>query len=102
LGSRLPQLAGNNDTLWPQELSADFFYQLSYGSSDRLVRTVDLFLKLRRSIDVFNRSILLCGEDNETRIAVVDFLDPVTNILTDSIAYLLDIQSRRSSLFTIR
>jgi hypothetical protein len=70
--------------------------QLSYASPDRLKRTADLLLRMRRIIELFNRCVDACDEDNETRIAMVDFLDPITIILTDSITYLRDCTSGSS------
>ena len=61
--------------------------KLSYASPDRLRRTSDLLSKIRRVSELFNRCLDNCDERNEAGIAVVDFLDPITIILTDLITY---------------
>lgn len=43
---------------------------------------------MRRSVELFNRCLEACEEANESRIAVVDFLDPVMVILSDTIEFL--------------
>jgi hypothetical protein len=43
--------------------------------------------KIRRSVELFNRCLDLCEEANESRIAVVDFLDPIMVILSDSATF---------------
>jgi hypothetical protein len=62
-------------------------YQMSYSSLGRLKRTCDLFNKLRRVIELFNRCLEGCDEPNEARIAIVDFLDPLVQIASDCISY---------------
>lgn len=62
--------------------------QLSYLSSDRLKRTTELLHKIRRLVELFSRCLESCDEPNEARIAIVDFLDPITIILTDAVLYL--------------
>jgi hypothetical protein len=62
--------------------------RLSYPSKDNLKRTTNFLLKLRRSTELFNRCLEVCEEDNEKRIAIVDFLDPVTVLLSDSINFI--------------
>ncbi|CZR55427.1 uncharacterized protein PAC_05315 [Phialocephala subalpina] len=71
--------------------------KLSYLSIDRLKRTSDLLNKLRRLIELFTRCLDSCEEANESRIAAVDFLDPLIIILTDSIVYLHDSSSDREA-----
>lgn len=71
--------------------------KLSYASPERLKRTADLLLRIRRVIELFNRCIAVCDEENESRIAMVDFLDPMTVILTDSITYLRDCSSDKDA-----
>ncbi|KAG0647439.1 hypothetical protein D0Z07_6667 [Hyphodiscus hymeniophilus] len=77
----------NYDLLWGL-----FYLNLkhSYASPDRLKRTTELLLRIQRVVGLFNRCIAVCEEENESRIAMVDFLDPITVILADSIAYLRD------------
>ena len=53
-------------------------------------------VKVKRITDLFNRCIKSCDEVNESRIAVVDFLDPLTTILTESTIYLRDFSSGKS------
>jgi hypothetical protein len=67
--------------------------KLSYLSAERLKRTTDLLNKVRRLVEVFTRCLESCDEPNEARIAAVDFLDPLTIILTDSIIYLHEYSS---------
>ncbi|KAH7416714.1 hypothetical protein BKA64DRAFT_655866 [Cadophora sp. MPI-SDFR-AT-0126] len=60
--------------------------QLSYSSEQNLKKTSHLFGKMRRTVERFNRSLEGCkhaSEVNESRIAVVDFLDVLATILID-------------------
>ncbi|KAL2064599.1 hypothetical protein VTL71DRAFT_3736 [Oculimacula yallundae] len=60
--------------------------ELSYASVDCIKRTTDLLSKLRRTVELFNRSLEGCnhpGEQNEPRIALVDFLDGLATVLID-------------------
>jgi hypothetical protein len=41
----------------------------------------------------FNRCLGACDDNNEALLAVVDFLDPVATILSDSIRYLHECSS---------
>jgi hypothetical protein len=59
---------------------------MSYESPDRLKRTCDLFNKMRRVTEVFNRCLEGCDEPNEARIAIVDFLDPLMQIGSDCVS----------------
>jgi hypothetical protein len=94
MGTDLSQLEGKKQMLLhTRYCDPDPDTQLSYASPDRLKRTADLLLRMRRIIELFNRCVDACDEDNETRIAMVDFLDPLTIILTDSITYLRDCTS---------
>lgn len=61
--------------------------EYSYTSQDTLRRTSDLMIKIRRTTEKFNRSLDVCDQSNEAVIAIVEFLDPIIIILTDSIAY---------------
>jgi hypothetical protein len=63
-------------------------FQLSYLSSERLKRTTDFLHKIRRQVDFFTRSLEVCEESNEARIAAVDFMAPFIDILVDSVIYL--------------
>ena len=60
---------------------------MSYTSLDRLKRTCDLISRIRRAVELFNRCLEACDEDNEARIAIVDFLDPLIMILSDCVSY---------------
>lgn len=62
--------------------------QLSYTSPDRLKRTADLLNKIRTVVFLFNQCLLSCDQVNEALLNIVDFLDPLTTILVDSITYL--------------
>ncbi|KAH6690763.1 P-loop containing nucleoside triphosphate hydrolase protein [Leptodontidium sp. MPI-SDFR-AT-0119] len=48
---------------------------------------------MRRSVELFNRSLDACDEPNESRIALVDFLDCMVTILLDMNKYLHDFLS---------
>lgn len=61
--------------------------RMSYTSLERLKRTCDLLDKLRKVTALFIRCVEGCDEDNEARIAVIDFLDPIVTILTDCVVY---------------
>jgi hypothetical protein len=49
-------------------------------------------------VELFTRCLNACDEPNEARIAVVDFLDPLATILTDSIVHLHKHSSGRQFL----
>ncbi|KAK0125805.1 hypothetical protein ONS95_007437 [Cadophora gregata] len=60
--------------------------KLSYISEEHLRKTADLLGKMRRTVELFNRSLDACyhpNEVNESRIAVVDYLDLLATILID-------------------
>ncbi len=61
---------------------------MSYGSKEVLKRTTNQLNKIRRVAELFNRCLEACEEANEKRIAIVDFLDPVTVLLSDYIDFL--------------
>jgi hypothetical protein len=67
--------------------------QLSYASPERLKRIGDLFNTMRSIMARFNRCLTTCDENNEALLAVVDFLDPIATILSDSIRYLHECSS---------
>lgn len=61
--------------------------QMSYSSMDRLKRTCDIFHKMRRVTELFNRCLEECDQPNEARFAIVDFLDPLVQIVSDCISH---------------
>jgi hypothetical protein len=67
--------------------------QLSYASPERLKRIGDLFNTMRSIMARFNRCLAACDDNNEALLAVVDFLDPIATILSDSIRYLHECSS---------
>jgi hypothetical protein len=77
--------------LYPSELADSF--QLSYSSPERLKRIGDLFNTIRTIMARFNRCLSSCDDNNEALLAVVDFLDPIVTILSDSIRYLHECSS---------
>lgn len=54
---------------------------------------IDLLHKIQHLVKLFTRCLDSCDEPNEARIAAVDFLDPLTVILSDSIIYLHEYSS---------
>ena len=65
-------------------------YQLSYDSKEKLKQTTDLLHSIRRLAELFTRCLDGCDKQNEeeARIAAIDFLDPLLHALADSIDYL--------------
>jgi hypothetical protein len=61
---------------------------MSYPSTERLKRTTDLLHKIRRLLDFFTRSLEVCEDANEARIAAVEFLAPLVDLLADLVIYL--------------
>ena len=55
---------------------------------ERLTRTCEWLFQVRRVVELFNRCLDTCEEMNETRFAVVDFLDPLVTLAVDSIMFL--------------
>lgn len=50
----------------------------------------EILSKMRRSVELFSRSLDACDEPNESRIVLVDFLDCMATILLDMNKYLHD------------
>lgn len=53
-----------------------------------LKRLGDLFNTIRSITARFNRCLSACDDNNEALLAIIDFLDPIATILSDSITYL--------------
>lgn len=66
----------------------DLNIKLSYGSQDRLVRTVDWMKRLRRVVELLNRCLGICEDINEPRYAIVDALDCLLQIQGESVRHL--------------
>jgi len=72
--------------------------QLSYASPDRLKRTTEMLNKVKSVVILFNQCLATCEQPNEALLDIVDFFDPITIILVDSISYLHECSSGWSSL----
>ncbi|KAH7416710.1 hypothetical protein BKA64DRAFT_701492 [Cadophora sp. MPI-SDFR-AT-0126] len=62
--------------------------KMSYSSTQRLRRIVNVFVRIRRAVELFNGNIEACDKIDEARIATIDFLDPMLNIISDMVDYL--------------
>jgi tetratricopeptide (TPR) repeat protein len=71
--------------------------KLSYASPERLKRIGDLFSTVRAIMARFNKCLAACDDNNEALLAVVDFLDPIATILSDSIRYLHECSSEHAA-----
>ncbi|KAH8755898.1 hypothetical protein BGZ57DRAFT_1009101 [Hyaloscypha finlandica] len=74
--------------------------QLSYNSREMLKRLGDLFNTIRSITARFNRCLSACDDNNEALLAIIDFLDPIATILSDSITYLHGSSSEQSANLT--
>jgi len=75
-------------------------FKHSYSSPDRLKRTTDVLNRIRNVLTLFNRIIESLDDKDETLIVLVDFLEPITVILADSISYLHDCSSGKFRFFS--
>lgn len=61
--------------------------QMSYTSTDLLKRTTLILSKVKRVAGLFVRCLDASEEDNDSRIAVVEFLDSLSDIFVESVQF---------------
>jgi hypothetical protein len=76
-------------------------HKYSYASPDRLRRTSDALGKIRSVVSLFLKIIEQLEDTSEALITLVEFIDPITIILTDSLEYLRTHSTGRFSPFLL-
>ncbi|KAH0564815.1 hypothetical protein GP486_001804 [Trichoglossum hirsutum] len=89
----------------PHQLKFDLLWgliylnlRLSYDSPERFKRTTEWLGRIRQITELFSQCIGSCEAENEVRLALVDFFDPIVVICMDSVEYLRECWSDSAAI----
>jgi hypothetical protein len=62
-------------------------FQLSLESPEKLKRTARWLTELRRKVELFNRCVVQCDDENSMRMEMSEVFSPLLGIFHDTIVY---------------